>query len=33
VSVLSTGQPGHGYARRTLRGMFLRLLTGLATAR
>jgi hypothetical protein len=26
VSVLSTGQPGHGYARRTLRGTFLRLL-------
>jgi hypothetical protein len=28
VSVLTRGQPGHGHARRTLRGMFLRLLRG-----
>jgi hypothetical protein len=28
VSVLTTGQPGHAYARRTLRGMFHRLLKG-----
>jgi len=26
VSVLTSGEPGHGYARRTLRGVFTRLL-------
>jgi hypothetical protein len=29
VAVLTDGQPDHGYARRGLRGMFLRLLAGL----
>jgi hypothetical protein len=33
VAVTSTGQPGHAYARRGLRGVFARLLGGLATAR
>jgi hypothetical protein len=28
VSVLTTGEPGHAYARRTLRGVFARLLRG-----
>ena len=33
VAVTSTGQPDHAYARRGLRGVFARLLAGLATAR